>query len=205
MNTVRSSGGTLPIDAAPRSVATAHEQAILTSHIRRLMLLMIAGLTVSGVTAIPLVAESAILVALIGPGTWMEQVWPAMATWIATVAHAIHTVTRDYPSLRYGTDWLAFAHGVIAIAFVGPYRDPVRNIWVVEFGLIACVLVIPTALIFGALRDIPLFWRLIDCAFGVIGFIPLWIARRLTIRLAHLALAVETRVSADHGEDTARP
>jgi len=37
-----------------------------------------------------------------------------------------------YPFIAYGTDWLAFAHFVIAIAFIGPWRDPVRNVWVVE-------------------------------------------------------------------------
>jgi hypothetical protein len=86
----------------------------------------------------------------------------------------------------YGTDWLAFAHIVIAIAFVGPLRDPVRNIWVVEFGLIACALVIPAALIFGPLRGIPFFWQLIDCSFGVGGFIPLWVTRQQIVRLQTL-------------------
>jgi hypothetical protein len=80
--------------------------------------------------------------------------------------------------MAYGTDWLAFAHIVIAVAFIGPLRDPVRNIWVIEFGMIACALVIPLALIFGPLRGIPFFWRLIDCSFGIIGFVPLWLVRR---------------------------
>jgi hypothetical protein len=35
---------------------------------------------------------------------------------------------------------------VIAIAFIGPWRDTVKNIWVIEFGMIACVLVVPFAL-----------------------------------------------------------
>jgi hypothetical protein len=59
--------------------------------------------------------------------------------------------------LAYGTDWLAFAHLVIAIAFLGPLKDPVRNIWVVEFGMIACLLVIPLALICGPIRGIPFY------------------------------------------------
>ena len=32
---------------------------------------------------------------------------------------------------------------VIAIVFIGPLRDPVKNVWVVEFGMIACALVVP--------------------------------------------------------------
>ena len=73
---------------------------------------------------------------------------------------------------------------MIAIAFVGALRDPVRNIWLFTFGMIACVLVIPYALIFGAVRGIPIWWRLIDCSFGVIGFIPLWFCRKWVRELA---------------------
>jgi hypothetical protein len=29
-----------------------------------------------------------------------------------------------YPWLAYGTDWLAFGHITIAVAFAGPIRDP---------------------------------------------------------------------------------
>ena len=60
------------------------------------------------------------------------------------------------------------------------------SIWVVEFGLIACVLVLPMALVFGPLRAIPFFWCLIDCSFGVVGFIPLWVARHHILRLERL-------------------
>ena len=63
-------------------------------------------------------------------------------------------------------DWLAFGHIVIAVAFLGAWRDPVGNRWLFDFGLIACVLVIPWALVFGALRGIPWWWRLIDCSFS---------------------------------------
>jgi hypothetical protein len=82
-----------------------------------------------------------------------------------------------YPFLAYGTDWLAFAHLVIAVAFIGPYFDPIRNKWVITFGLIACVGVIPLALIAGPIRGIPFGWRLIDCSFGVCGAIPFCCAR----------------------------
>ena len=46
-----------------------------------------------------------------------------------------------------------------------------------DFGLIAWVLVIPYALVFGAVRGIPFWWRLVDCSFGVFGFVPLWWCR----------------------------
>jgi hypothetical protein len=49
--------------------------------------------------------------------------------------------------------------------------------------MIACVLVVPFALLVGGLRGIPMFWRLIDCSFGVVGIVPLSLARRYTRRL----------------------
>jgi hypothetical protein len=50
--------------------------------------------------------------------------------------------------------------------------------------LFACVLILPFALGMGAVRGIPLGWRLIDCSFGVGGIIPLWLCRREILRLA---------------------
>jgi hypothetical protein len=88
--------------------------------------------------------------------------------------------------MPYGTDWLAFAHMMIAVAFIGPFRDPLRNVWVIDFGIIACVAVVPTAMIAGALRGIPLWWRLIDCSFGLFGIMPLLAARCYVNRLACL-------------------
>lgn len=173
--------------AQPADRLDAHASAdLLTQRIRTLLMVMIIGLALSGATAIPLVWESALLVRLLGPGTWMQQLWPAMSAWLVTVDQALGVVSQRYPLLFYGTDWLAFAHILLALLFIGPYRDPVRNIWVVEFGLIACALVFPVALIFGPLRGIPLFWRAIDCSFGVLGFIPLWLARRQILALQRL-------------------
>jgi hypothetical protein len=49
--------------------------------------------------------------------------------------------------------------------------------------MIACLMVIPLALICGSLRGIPIWWRVIDCSFGVVGIIPLAIVRRLILGL----------------------
>ncbi len=89
-----------------------------------------------------------------------------------------------YPFIAYGTDWLAFGHLVIALFLLGALIDPVRNLWVVRAGMIASAFVIPCALICGALREIPLWWRAIDSLFGIAGFIPLWIAARMIRRLS---------------------
>jgi hypothetical protein len=154
------------------------DAAKLEKRIKYLLYFFIFALAVSGLTAIPLHWEIDLLNRFFGQGSWMQSLWPAMTTWILFVHQGITNAFDSYPFLQYGTDWLALAHIVIAIAFVGVLRDPVRNVWVIEFGMIACVLVIPTALIFGALRQIPFFWRLIDCSFGVVGIVPLWLLRR---------------------------
>ena len=148
--------------------------------IRLWLVVFIVGLILSGVTAFPLRSELSWLdhelrSAALQPLAQSTRLLP----WIDRVSDAIADTNARYPFLAYGTDWLAFAHLVIAIAFIGPYVDPVRNNWVITFGLIACAGVIPLALIAGPLRGIPLGWRLIDCSFGVIGCVPLLICRRL--------------------------
>jgi hypothetical protein len=150
--------------------------------IRRWTLFFIVGLVISGATAIPLVTELNWLVKLTGARALLETPAstnaPAWAAWLVKVQATLQEIDNKHPILFYGTDWLAFGHFVIAIAFIGALRDPVRNAWLYDFGLIACLLVIPFALVFGAVRGIPFWWRLIDCSFGVVGFIPLWFCRK---------------------------
>lgn len=156
----------------------------LRRRVRVLLLIFIVGLVLSGLTAFPLEWELRLLHGFMQhPSVHLR---PALEAWIAFVNTGLHASLRPYPFLAYGTDWLAFAHLVIAVAFIGPWKDPVRNVWVIEFGMIACVLVIPLALIMGPLRGIPFFWQLIDCSFGVIGIIPLWLIRRAILRLISL-------------------
>jgi hypothetical protein len=102
-----------------------------------------------------------------------------LLAWTERVNDALATTGARFPFLAYGTDWLAFAHLAIAVAFIGPLVDPVRNKWVVTFGLVVCAGVIPLALIAGQVRGIPLTWRLVDCSFGVVGSLPLLMVRRL--------------------------
>ncbi|MBI5247035.1 MAG: hypothetical protein HY923_07615 [Elusimicrobia bacterium] len=131
-----------------------------------------AGLVVSGLTAFPLLREVRLLSAWAGPHPWLD-----------TVRAGLETSYAAYPWLAYGTDWLAFGHIVIALFFIGPFLDPARNRWPLVAGLMACALVIPTALIAGAVRGIPLYWRLIDCSFGVLGALPLGYCLFVSLRL----------------------
>ena len=147
--------------------------------IRFWLLIVIAGLALSGVTAFPLETELHWLV-LILRSTPLRSFaeYTHLLPWIDRVYGGLSMTNEHFPFLAYGTDWLAFAHLVIAVAFIGPYRDPVRNEWVITFGLIACAGVIPLALIAGHIREIPIAWRLLDCSFGVFGGIPLLLCRR---------------------------
>jgi hypothetical protein len=155
----------------------------LQQRIRFLLLFFIFALSAAGLTAIPLRWELALLHRWFGSSSSLSKIFPSLAEWISRVNHSVQNGYGQYPLLAYGTDWLAFAHIVIAVAFIGPLRDPIKNIWVIEFGMIACVLIIPWALIFGAVREIPLFWTLIDMSFGIFGIIPLWWTRANILRL----------------------
>ncbi len=150
------------------------------TRIRLLLALFIVGLVASGLTAFPLLTEMNLLVGWLG----LEPPMEGIGGWLLRVRDALEITYARFPFLAYGYDWLAFGHLVIALFFIGPLLDPVRNVWVLRAGLIACAGVIPTALICGAIRGIPLGWQLIDCSFGVLGAIPLALALVLTRRLA---------------------
>lgn len=136
--------------------------------IKQMLYFFIAALFISGLTAIPVKTEINFLY------KWTENI-NFMQPWMQKLHEGINTTSDNYPFLFYGYDWLAFAHFMLAILFIGPLKDPVKNKWVIEFGIIACLLIIPFALIAGQLRGIPIWWRLVDCSFGVLGLIPLMI------------------------------
>ncbi len=152
--------------------------------IRFLLIFFICVLSVAGLTAIPLRWELRLLNQWLGINSFLTPILPSLAEWISRVNDSVQNGYGQYPLLAYGTDWLAFAHLVIAVAFIGSLRDPVRNIWVIEFGMIACLLIFPWALIFGIVRHIPWFWTLVDMSFGIFGIIPLWLVRRDILRLS---------------------
>jgi len=159
-------------------------------HLRRIrfwLAVFIVGLVLSGITAFPLQTELGWLVSFLHSNAIQPIAQSTgLLPWVERVYEGLRNTNTHYPFLAYGTDWLAFAHLVIAVAFIGPYINPVRNKWVVDFGLIACAGIIPLALIAGYFRGIPLLWRLIDCSFGIFGCIPLLICRRSILTLERL-------------------
>jgi hypothetical protein len=147
--------------------------------------LFIAGLILSGLTAFPLLGELALLCRWLGiddPTTY--ETLSGLRSWIAFVLFGLQKTYSAFPFIGYGTDWLAFGHLIIAMFFIGPFRDPVHNAWVLRVGLVACGAVVPLALVCGAIRGIPLPWRLLDCSFGIVGAIPLLWCLQLTKNLS---------------------
>jgi hypothetical protein len=108
----------------------------LSRRIKNCIRIVIIGLLLSGITAYPIESELHWLVTQ-SPGNGL------MRAWLQQVYQAVHFTNQHYPYLSYGTDWLAFAHILLAILFAGALRDPQRNVWVLEFGVIAAVGIFP--------------------------------------------------------------
>lgn len=137
-------------------------------NIRRVVVVFIILLVLSGVTAFPLLTEVDFMI------THLHWFPAFFHSWIRTVYTSVHQT----PSIvLYGTDWLAFAHLIIALFFVGVYRDPVRNKFTIQVGIVSCLAVFPLALICGPIRNIPFYHQVIDCCFGLLGLIPLFYIR----------------------------
>lgn len=109
----------------------------LERKIKRLTLLFIILLVLSGVTAFPLQTELNFLTNYFN----LKASSGLIAQWINQVNIALNDVHQNYPFLAYGTDWLAFSHIIISLFFIGVYIHPVQNIWVTKVGIIACLLV----------------------------------------------------------------
>lgn len=155
----------------------------LIKQVRIIFAVFILALVVSGISAFPIESELQFAIKHISGFPKFLQAW------LMDVYNAKKATNSQYPFISYGTDWLAFAHIMIAVAFIGPFMDPVKNIWVVIFGMIACISIIPLALIAGHIREIPFYWQIIDCSFGVFGIIPLLICYRKIKQLAKIQQA----------------
>jgi hypothetical protein len=148
------------------------------THAKIWLILFSTALITSGLTAIFAREGLQLLSPLFAQGSTLYIFWPSMAEWLSLVYQAIEETYDKYPFLAYGYDWLAFGHFIIAIPFLMAVRDPRRYSWVITYGIIACLTVIPFAIVFGAIRDIPLFWRVVDALFGIGGLLVLLVLRK---------------------------
>lgn len=165
-----------------------------TLRFRIAIVVFMAGLVLSGVTAFPLLHELHLLARLLGlSDTATPENYTGFCAWILTIRNGLRETYAHYPWIAYGTDWLAFGHIVIAMFFIGPLINPAANRWVLIVGMVACVGVLPLALICGPLRGIPVYWRLFDCSFGVFGILPLIYCLRLIPKIEAEKAKFQTR------------
>jgi hypothetical protein len=97
--------------------------------------LFIAGLILSGLTAFPILSELSLLCRWLGindPAAY--ETLSGLRRWLAFVFFGLEKTYAAFPFVGYGTDWLAFGHFIIALFFIAPFRDPVRNAWVLAVG-----------------------------------------------------------------------
>jgi len=141
----------------------------LRRKIKIAIIITIAGLLLNGISAVPLRTELKILLSR------PDALPQFLHDWWLYVNKGVKETTSNYPFMRYGFDWLAFAHLLIAIAFIGPLRDPIKNEWVIRWGMIASALSVVMALGWERLRGIPLWWSCIDAAIAIVAFIVLWL------------------------------
>lgn len=156
----------------------------MNPHLRRYRLvlgLFIIGLLLSGLTAFPLLSELRLMGSWLGIADHAAYAqFTGLRWWMGYVWHGLEVSYAQFPFIGYGTDWLAFGHIAIALFFIGPWREPVANAWVLRTGLVLCAAVVPLAFLCGEIRGIPMAWRVIDSCFGIFGALPLLYCLRLT-------------------------
>ncbi len=144
----------------------------LRRNIRAAIIITILGLIGSGLSSFPLLTELNIAL-------HFKHMLPSMfKEWFVNVKQAVKYNHDTYPLMLYGYDWLGFSHFFIAMAFIGPLQDPVKNQWVVRWGMLVSGITILIALVAERFRDIPFFWSMIDALIGAGALLILWICNR---------------------------
>lgn len=123
---------------------------------------------------------------VLGEGSSLGQLFPALSGWIGHLHQGIIETYSRYPFIAYCMDWLAFTQLAYIVFFLGAIRDPVRNLWIIQSGMLICLIHLFIAFGCGTFRGIPLFWQLIDSSFGAAGFVILFIVYRNVIFLRNL-------------------
>lgn len=118
-----------------------------------------------------------------GQGSFIEDMLPYVSSWIEKMNHDVTQTYERYPVMAYCMDWLSYACLVFALFIIGAIKNPVKNIWIIQAYMIACILAAILPFMVGPFRGIPLFWRFIDGSFGAIGFILLIIPYHLIKQL----------------------
>ena len=157
----------------------------LVPRIRLCLALVMACLILAGVAAFAPIQETRWLLDVLSRSANFGVGSPSF-TWILGLNHALIANSQSAPFLAYSGDCVALAQILFALVFIGPFLHPVRNQWVITFGLICCAGVVLLAFIAGPIRDIPFFWRLVDSALAIFCALPLLLCRHYVLLLEHL-------------------
>lgn len=151
----------------------------------RIMLgIVVFGLLVSGVTVWPAVPELKLAVRMVwGPAAPVG----VLHAFVLRAIEGLEHVQANYPFMLYAHDWLAFAHIMLAFLFAGAIKDPVRNKWIVQCGLVMCASIPLLAGVCIPIRGLPSCWFWIDFAFAPAAAWPLWIALRDILKVERQA------------------
>ncbi len=144
-----------------------------------------AGLLLKGVLTFALILQSHAFLSVLARSAHFGAGTP-LFDWINHVHLTLAATGGTAPFLAYSTDSLALAYILFGILFLGPYRDPVRNEWIINFGLLGCVGIFLLAVIAGPLRNIPVFWRWINTSFALACALPLLLCRHYLKLLKHI-------------------
>ncbi|MCI5144858.1 MAG: hypothetical protein D3923_04860 [Candidatus Electrothrix sp. AR3] len=154
--------------------------------------IVVFGLFVSAITIWPAIPELKMAVRVV----WGDAApTGVLHSFILQAIGGLEAMEADYPFMLYAHDWLAFAHIVLAILFAGAIRDPMRNVWIVQCGLIMCALVPVLAGICVPIRGIPMIWFWIDFSFASGAALPFWIAFRDIRRAEAKLITKQSRTS----------
>jgi hypothetical protein len=120
-------------------IMTQQDERKILKKIRGIIVFFMIALALSGITAFPIETELNTFFSVTGINSESVKDDPEIFKFLHYIKENVTETNQKAPQLAYGCDWLAFAHLVIALLFIGPYRDPVRNKWVIQWGMIACV------------------------------------------------------------------
>ncbi|MCF7958786.1 MAG: hypothetical protein K9M57_10095 [Phycisphaerae bacterium] len=159
------------------------DQQKILRKIRIWLVIFFLGLLFSLHTVFFVEAESAFMAKHFGAGTAMAERLPVVSGWVDKMHWSVSETYKAYPVMAYCMDWLSYACVIFAIFIIGAIKDPVRNIWVIQVYMLACILGALLPFVAGPFREVPLFWRFIDGSFGVMGFFILLFPYRLVRKI----------------------
>jgi hypothetical protein len=159
------------------------EQKKVLRKIRVYLVIFFLGILFSLHTVMFVEVETAFFVKHFGQGTLTAEKLPFFSEWIENLHLSISETYKTYPVMAYCMDWLTYACVVFAMFIIGPIKDPIKNIWVIQVYMLGCILGMLLPFIVGPMREIPIFWRFLDGSFGLMGFIILLIPYRLIKKL----------------------